>query len=262
LKRNDPKTTLDDIAFDGRNKDYGAYLIRKTHDARLFRSFLYSLGVVVLFLFVYQRIIQNRSKDYYYNPFLNATVVGVNIIQNPYTPDVGQQSGKSFSQTIDVPQEIVEDETLTADEEKPESPSAGKGDSTSLTQNESGLNGQDNSNGSEGGIEGEIYGSADLNPQFPGGVKAMQDFINENLKYPETARQFNIKGTILIYVVITSDGALMDVKVVKGLQDDLDAEAVRVVKSMPLWKPAMRGGVPVNVRCTLPIAVSPLNSRR
>jgi periplasmic protein TonB len=55
-----------------------------------------------------------------------------------------------------------------------------------------------------------------------------------------------------------SDGSLRDIKVIKGLQPDLDNEAIRVVKSMPLWKPGVRGGVAVNVRCVIPITVSPL----
>lgn len=106
-------------------------------------------------------------------------------------------------------------------------------------------------------MEGGVYGSADINPQFPGGIKAMQQFIKDNLHYPEIARKYSISGTIQIYAVITSQGSITDVKVVKGLLAELDEEAVNMVKSMPLWKPAIRGGVPVSVRCIIPISVNP-----
>ena len=89
----------------------------------------------------------------------------------------------------------------------------------------------------------------------------MQQFITENFRYPEIANSLNISGTILIYVVIMSDGTLRDVKVIRGLQPDLDAEAARVVKSMPLWKPAKRAGISINVRCTITITVTARDMR-
>jgi TonB family protein len=108
------------------------------------------------------------------------------------------------------------------------------------------------------GIAGEVYGSAEVNPQFPGGIKAMQAFIKENLQYPESARSSNVRGTVLIYVVVVTDGSLKEIKVIRGLQPDLDKEALRVVKAMPVWKPGTRRGVAVNVRCIIPISVSPM----
>jgi protein TonB len=261
LKNNNTKPTLDDIAFEGRNKEYGAYLIRKTYQIRLFRSFLFTSCAFLIFLFVFGRVNQNRTKYYYYNPFLDAQVVGVNLTRNPYTPNANELSGRAFSQTVEVPQEIADEEAVVTNQEKPVKPTTGKGDSTGIAQNESGLNGSGNSENTAGGVDGEIFGSADLNPQFPGGVKAMQEFIRENLQYPENARRSNITGTIHIYVVILKDGSITDIKVIRGLQEDLDKEAVRVIKSMPLWKPGMRGGIPVNVRCILPISVSPFRDK-
>jgi protein TonB len=85
----------------------------------------------------------------------------------------------------------------------------------------------------------------------------MQQFIKENLHYPETARIQNITGVIHVFLVILSDGTIRDVKVIKGLQADLDNEAVRMVRTMPAWNPGKRKGVPVNVRCIIPITVSP-----
>jgi protein TonB len=86
----------------------------------------------------------------------------------------------------------------------------------------------------------------------------MQEYIKENLNYPDVARNLNISGSIHVFIVVLSDGSLRDIKIVKGLQPDLDKEAIRVVKSMPLWNPGIRGGEPVNVRCVIPITVSPL----
>jgi periplasmic protein TonB len=257
LKNKSSKPTLDDIAFEGRNKEYGAYLIRKKYQVRLFRSFIYSLCFFLCVLLLFERFSSIRSADYYYNPWLDAQVVGVNLSNNPYAIVAIERTAGASSPAESVPEKIVADDEVVTNKEQSTFHSSSSGDSTGIKGSTSTENGTGNSN-TLGGMDGEVYGSADINPQFPGGPKAMQEFINANLKYPEIARRLDMKGTILIYIVIASDGSLRDVKVVKGLQPDLDSEAVRVVKSMPLWKPALRGGVPVNVRCVIPITVSPL----
>jgi len=258
LKENSRKRTLDDIAFEGRNKDYGAFLIRTTSEARLFRSFLYSLCAFLLVLLIFERINHKRERDYYYNPLLDSGVVGVNLSNNPY-PAIALEKikGASSSESHEAPT-IVDDNQIAVDPSEIDKPAGSDNDSTGM--NGKGKNGEGTGSIDEAGgrIDGEVFGSADINPHFPGGMKAMQEYIKENLNYPDVARNLNISGSIHVFIVVLSDGSLRDIKIVKGLQPDLDKEAIRVVKSMPLWKPGIRGGEPVNVRCVIPITVSPL----
>ena len=256
MKRKPTKLTLDDLAFEGRNQDYGAYVLRKTYHARLVRSFLCSICFLLLVLLVFSRIIHRRDGDYVYNPVTNAMEVGVNLAHTaPTLVSIQHIEGLASQQAV-VADRIEEDDV--AEKENESKPEKGSSDSTNTTGSGQSTKGQANPNVSSTGVEGEVYGSADINPQFPGGNKAMQEFIKANLQYPDISRRANIVGSIMIYVVVAYDGSLKDVKVIKGLQAELDEEAIRVVKMMPLWKPALRGGKAVNVRCIVPISVTPM----
>ena len=90
-------------------------------------------------------------------------------------------------------------------------------------------------------------------PDFPGGAQGLRDFIQENIQYPERARRRGIQGTVLVTFVIDVDGSLMDVKVTQGVHRLLDAEAVRLIRAMPKWIPAIQDGRNVRVMFTLPI---------
>jgi len=258
LKNNKHKSTLDDIAFEGRNKLYGAYFIRKTYQERVFRSFIYSLCFFLCVLLIFEKIAHIRSEKYYYNSLSNLQVVGVNLSQNPLPSITIEQSrGASAPESDEVPV-IVADDAIVADPAKTDKTASGAIDSLGISGKGTTDNGTGSIDTDGGGIVGEIYGSAEKNPQFPGGDKAMQEFIRQNLHYPEIARIQNITGAIHIYFVVKYDGTVREVKVVKGLQPDLDTEVVRVIKSMPAWNPGIRGGVAVNVRCIIPVNVSPL----
>ena len=257
LKNKNHKPTLDDIAFEGRNKAYGSYYIRQTYDARVFRSFIYSLCFFFCILLIFERIARIRSEKYYYNSLSDLQVVGVNLSNNPVpSMTIEQSRGASAPETEDVPVTIADDASVV-EPDKTDKTAVSRGDSLGISGKGTTDNGTGSINDAGGGIVGEVYGSAEKNPQFPGGDKAMQEFIRQNLHYPEIARMQNITGIIHVYFVILLDGTIRDVKVVRGLQPDLDNEVVRVIKSMPTWNPGMRGGVPVNVRCIIPITVSP-----
>ena len=88
-------------------------------------------------------------------------------------------------------------------------------------------------------------------PSFPGGN--VSKWIAKNVKYPVLAMENGIQGKVFIQFVIERDGSITDVKVVRGVDASLDKEAVRVVQSMPKWKPGKQRGKPVRVAYTLPI---------
>ena len=90
-------------------------------------------------------------------------------------------------------------------------------------------------------------------PEFPGGAEAMMKSIAGNVKYPEAAIDKNIEGRVFVSFVVEKDGSVSNVKVLRGIGGGCDEEAVRVISSMPKWKPGMHRGEPVRVSYQIPI---------
>ena len=97
----------------------------------------------------------------------------------------------------------------------------------------------------------------EIMPQFPGGEAALWDYIKKNLRYPQEAKKKGIQGRVIVRFIIETDGSISDVKVVKSVDSLLNNEAVRIVKSMPKWKPGgmMSKGKTVlkKIKYTIPI---------
>ena len=93
-------------------------------------------------------------------------------------------------------------------------------------------------------------------PAFPGGMEAMIQFISSNIKYPADAKKQKVDGRVLVNFVVEKDGSITEVKVIKPAFPSLDAEAIRVVKATPKWKPGYQNGRAVRVLFTLPINFS------
>jgi TonB family protein len=102
-------------------------------------------------------------------------------------------------------------------------------------------------------VEDDPKRFVEVMPEPTGGLDAMYNFLQENLKYPEEARKKGISGRVLIEFVIERDGRITNVKVIHGTHPDLDAEALRVVKMMPKWKPGTQNGEPVRCFYQIPV---------
>ena len=91
-------------------------------------------------------------------------------------------------------------------------------------------------------------------PEFPGGQQALFKYLSENVKYPVIAQENGIQGRVICQFVVNRDGSIVDVEVVRSGGDaSLDKEAVRVIKTMPKWKPGKQRGKPVRVKYTVPV---------
>lgn len=101
--------------------------------------------------------------------------------------------------------------------------------------------------------EPQIFFSAEQQPAFPGGLGAMRNFLSENIKYPKSAREIGIVGTVHVEFVVWNDGSVRHVKVLRGIGRDCDNEAMRVISSMPDWSPGIQRTKSVNVRMVIPI---------
>lgn len=101
--------------------------------------------------------------------------------------------------------------------------------------------------------ESRIHVVVERMPEFPGGEAAMNQFINRTIRYPVIAQENGIQGRVVVQFVVNTDGKIVDVEVVRGVEESLDKEAIRVVKAMPPWNPGRQGGKNVRVKYTLPI---------
>jgi TonB family protein len=94
-------------------------------------------------------------------------------------------------------------------------------------------------------------------PQFPGGQAALKQFLSENIKFPEAARNESAEGLVAVTFVVDENGTVKDVEGIKmnqnGWRQDFQDEAIRVVQSMPKWEPATKSGKAISVKFTLPV---------
>lgn len=100
----------------------------------------------------------------------------------------------------------------------------------------------------------EVFMVAEQMPEYPGGMKEMLKFLQENVKYPANAMKNNVQGRVIVQFVVEKDGTPTEFKVLRSVDPDLDAEALRVMKAMPKWKPGMQKGQVVRVKFTVPVS--------
>ena len=102
-------------------------------------------------------------------------------------------------------------------------------------------------------VEAEIFKVVEEMPEFPGGAAKMMEYIQKNIKYPMMARESDIQGRVFVNFVVEPDGSITNVTVMRGIGGGCDEEALRVVQSMPNWKPGKQRGSAVRCSFTVPI---------
>lgn len=101
--------------------------------------------------------------------------------------------------------------------------------------------------------EEEIFQVVENQPEFPGGMAELMKFLQKNIKYPSICQEQGIQGRVIVQFVVNTDGSIVDAQVIKPINPYLDKEALRVVSTMPKWKPGEQRGKKVRVRFTLPV---------
>ncbi len=101
--------------------------------------------------------------------------------------------------------------------------------------------------------EQEIFQVVENMPEFPGGTQALLQYLKKNIKYPTICQEQGIQGRVVVQFVVNKDGSIVDPEVIKPVNPYLDKEALRVVSTMPKWKPGEQRGKPVRVKFTLPV---------
>ena len=103
-------------------------------------------------------------------------------------------------------------------------------------------------------VEELVYDMVEVMPEFPGGVRAMLDFIKKNIQYPEIARKNGIQGRVIVGVVVDKNGSVTNLTILKSIDPYLDKEAIRVIRLMPKWKPGTQMDKPVKVKYAIPVS--------
>lgn len=109
---------------------------------------------------------------------------------------------------------------------------------------------------SEKTSDGKVIAAPEVMPEFPGGMKALLQYLASNIHYPESAMKANVQGRVVLRFEVKTDGSIGDITVLKSVSPELDAEAIRVTRAMPRWTPGTVDGVPVNCYYALPVQFS------
>ncbi len=262
-----------ELIFEGRNKSYGAYVLRKNSPKRHTFSLLVVLIAVVLIVVAAVGISSyNKARKAAKEAMTQVTALSdIELDTPPEVPE--EQQVKQFE--IPPPVELKSTIQFTVpeirkDEEVPEEQTMKSQDElvkSDVQISIADIKGKDDETGvdiatlqqhkvivqEEVKQEEKIFEIVEQPPSFPGGDAAMYEWLSKNIQYPVIAQENNIQGRVTCQFVVGRNGEIEDVRVVRGVDASLDREAVRVIKSMPKWIPGKQGGNAVKVRYTLPV---------
>lgn len=261
-----------EMVFEGRNKEYGAYRLRKNAGKRnlyslitIFIAALAIWGGISLVKFV-----ESRTKS-----VAQTSVAELSALNQPKKKaEVKQQKKVKLEQPEKVVERVKSSVKFTApvikkdDEVKPEDELKTQDElmSTKTAIGALDVKGNDDANGvvlkiKEAVAQPEpkpevekVFDVVEQMPSFPGGPSALMEWLSNNVKYPVVAQENGVQGRVVVSFVVERDGSITDVKVVRGVDPSLDREASRVVRAMPRWIPGKQNGSAVRVKYNVPVA--------
>lgn len=253
--------TRNEVVFENRNKTYGAYQIRKDYDRNFVLIMLGLMGSVGI---AYGAYLFTRSNsefkidiptDLPNDPGVVITFPDPPIKTPPVDKHLDKQTAKTeqFIEPIatDIPvQNTVESQDNLEGTTVSSTTSNGTGDQFTATTSTT------TTTVIADPIPDVIPDIVDVDASFPGGYSEMMKFLSNNIHYPEDVLQMGGQGKVMLRFVVGKDGEIEQISVIRGVQgfEELDMEAMRVVKKMPKWKPAQINGKAVKSYFTLPIS--------
>lgn len=244
---------FDDIVFNNRNKEYGAYFLRKKYKRNVIMSLLAAIILVatgIITPYLNSKAMQSRlmhtEREVKIN-LENLDQPAEHIAPPPPPPpppaDVVQQQKYIPPQVVDSikPEEV--NQLITADQAQTEVTNKEVVEVVEQVKEET----------PEAMTEPEPFLTVEEMPEPPGGMKGLYRYIAENTKYPVIALENNIQGKVYVRFCVTSKGAIEQISIFKGVDPALDEEALRVVKTFPTFKPGKQSGIPVPVWFTVHI---------
>jgi len=264
------KSNFLDILFDGRNKEYGAYDLRKQYDKRVRNSILGTASLFILILggYLINNYVQAEEAKKPKKPVIQEIKIeDVKIPDDPKTPPPPPPPPAPpppVKPSVQFTPPVIKKDNEVPPEEEPPKHEDLKDKAVSTKTVEGDPNGIDpgllsDSKGT-GVVDApppakeEIFTFVEQPPTFPGGEEALAKYLSKNIRYPRVAQENGISGTVFVQFVVDSEGNIKDVKTVGAAKGGgLEEEAVRVVKTMPKWKPGKQNGRQVSVQFNLPI---------
>jgi len=251
-----------DVVFTGRNKNYGAYELRRDN-GRNTRNALF-IGVAVFVVLISANTIINAIAGFI--PASKPKVKITNVVLAPPPVDIKKPPPPpppeppkpkvdqvKFPPPVVKPDVQVKENPPTVKELEVADPGTKnlKGDKNADVTIDEPVGTADTKVTEDDG--NKIFTSVEQVPEFPGGLDKFAAYLAKNIRYPAVARENNTQGRVIVSFVCEKDGSLTDVKVARGIGDGCDEEAVRVIKASPHWKPGIQNGRPVRVAYSVPI---------
>lgn len=264
-----------DLVFADKNKEFGAYVMRQQSDSRHNKAFLFLIiGLVVLIAML---IAWSKYSDYRQEKAaIEAKMQAEKMLaaqleqmeQEEEEPEPEEQ--KVEIEIPEVPQEVlatvqvtqiaivdeVKNEVMEMEEQLEDNTARG-------VVNQEGSDDADKFKAVQEAVivkepepapkEEEIFVAVEQQAEFPGGMAALMKWLSNNIRYPEAAQQNDVQGRVIVKFVVEKDGSVSQVQILKGVDKDLDKEALRVVNKMPKWQAGKNNGVAVRSYFTLPV---------
>lgn len=260
-----------DLVFEGRNKSYGAYRLRRSTSKRNIIAIISVLILVAVCLVV---LIFKNFVDDQRSKVAVTQVTELSALKQPKKKPEVKQKKIEIQQPEKVVERVKSSIKFTApvikkDEEvKPEEELKTQDElmNTKVAIGTFDVKGNDDANGEvlkakeviaqpepPKAEENKIFEVVEQMPAFPGGDAALMKYLQENTNYPTIAAENGVQGRVVIGFVVEKDGSITDVTVIKSQDPSLDREATRVVKSMPRWIPGKQNGSAVRVKYQVPV---------
>ena len=266
-----------DIVFEAKNKDFGAYTMRRKSDGRHNKSMI----VVVIFIiivFILAQVVQTIQQKWEEAQPKDTIEQVVTSVDNAAEEEEEEEVQERIEQPEPeaLPEEILNTVKVTAlliakDEEVTKDDEIQSQDELKETQTAFGQTnfneGTDDRNvvrehkneviveeKKPEPVKEEVFRAVEQMPRFPGGEQALMKYLSTHINYPTMAMENNVQGRVVVQFVVTKTGKIGEVKVVRSVDRDLDKEAVRVCKTLPDFIPGKMNGQAVNVWYTLPVS--------
>jgi protein TonB len=265
--------SMDDIVFEGRNKSYGAYELRKIYSKYASRGLIIAVLSFVAFVLLAQ-VDYSFLKKKKSETEISVETTDVDLPKDqpldptkpppPPPPPPPQAPQMKFVEMVVKKDEQVADDDVHSQEELQEPKQISNQDKEGDENAKFVAKDPEQPVGNgpvvsiptpvvEETKEDEIFTIVEDKPLFPGGQAELMKYLAKNIRYPDFAKENQIKGTCALEFVVEKDGSITDIKVLKDIGGGCGEEAVRVIKSMPKWEPGKQRGKPVRVKYTLPV---------
>lgn len=265
-----------DLVFEGRNKSFGAYVLRLDSKPRHLKAFIYTLiGALILgivafsYLKVSAYIEEQRIKDAAEQQMAFVDTAAEEEEEEETQERIEEQKPEALPEeilnTVKVTELLIakdeevrsEDEIKTQDELKETQTAFGQTDFDKGTDDRNITREHKNEviveEKKPEPVKEEVFKAVEQMPTFPGGEAALMKYLKDHINYPTVAMENNVQGKVIVQFVVTKTGKVGEVKVARSVDRDLDREAVRVCKSLPDFIPGRMNGQAVNVWYTLPV---------